>query len=182
MEKITIGSRHVCQNAGFVRRLVLVSHQEVEYLPDPALLLGHTQTQLLPMGDIGFAADAQAHAFNFEYKSCQYALTENMTADGPLYLLSLQGNLPKLAESVTQALEKDRNRRWVAFFQDHNQNYYVAGTPDYPLTLTYSQSITDQNTSRVFLQGRTPQAPYNTDALPTNLYRYFSSGFERTFL
>ncbi|WP_428657569.1 hypothetical protein [Runella sp.] len=180
METIKIGSWKGCPNAGFVRRLILIPSQDVIDLPDPALLFDHDDTQTLPIESVAFNPYAQTIIFDFEYKTCTYSLNQNQSTDGPLYAISIQGTVPLLLAGINKELEKRRGYRWIAFFQDHNHNVYIAGTPDYPLTLSYVQSITDKTSSTVFLSGRTPQPPYNTNALPSPL-RYFSSAFERTF-
>lgn len=180
METTKIGSWKGCPNAGFVRRLVLVPAIDIDYLPDPALLLAHDDAQTLPVGDVAFKLDAQPLTFDFEYKTCTYSLNQNNTTDGRLYAISIQGAIPLVLAAISRELEKRRGLRWVAFFQDHNKNYYIAGTPDYPLNLDYSQSITDSTSNRVAISGRTPQPPYNTDALPS-LIRYFSPAFDRAF-
>lgn len=180
MQTTKIGQWKGCPNAGFVRRLMLVPSIDIDYLPDPALLLAHDDVQTLPIADVAFKTDAQNITFDFEYKTCQYSLTQNSGADGHVYTINLQGAVPLLLAAVSRELEKRRGLRWVAFFQDHNRNFYVAGTPDCPLTLTYSQSIADTTSNRLSIYGRSPQAPYNTDALPS-LVRYFSAAFERAF-
>ena len=180
MENLKIGDWKGSNNAGYVRRLVLVPDTDIEYLPDPSLLLGYTDAQLINMADVPINADAQTITFDFPAKTCQYNLSQNQSNDGPLYLISIQGLLPKLLAAIARNLGKGRNLRWIAFFQDHNSNFYIAGTPDYPLTLTYSQSINDQNNTAIFVAGRTPNAPLNTTALPI-LTRTFSTGFSRAF-
>lgn len=180
METIKIGSWKGCPNAGFVRRLVLMPSRDVTYLPDPALLFAHSDTQTLPIESVAFNLTGQGIIFDFEYKTCTYSQTQNQSTDGPLYSVSIQGVVPLLLAGINLELEKRRGYRWVAFFQDHNRNFYIAGTPDYPLTLSYSQSIRDNTSNNVFLSGRTPQPPYNTDALPS-LIRYFTPAFDRAF-
>lgn len=166
MQTTKIGSWKGTANAGFVRRLILVPSTAIEDFPDPSFLLGGGDAQTIQIEDISINAAAQALSFNFPPKSCQYTLTQNQSSDGPLYNISIQGLLPKLGANVTKQLEVRRGIRWVAFFQDHNQNFYVSGSPDYPLTLTYAQSINDQNNSSIFVGGRTPKATLNTTALP----------------
>lgn len=180
MENIKIGSWKGCPNAGFVRRLILMPSQDVTYLPDPALLFDHNDAQTIPIESVAFNLDTQTMIFDFEYKTCTYSMNQSQTADGPLYAISIQGVVPLVLAGINKELEKRRGYRWIAFFQDHNQNFYIAGTPDYPLTLSYAQSIRDNTSSNIFLAGRTPQPPYNTTSLPSPL-RYFSSAFDRAF-
>lgn len=180
METTKIGNWKGCPNAGYIRRLVLVPNRDIQYLPDPALLLAYTDPQLIVIGDVPIATDAQPLTFDFGPKSCQYTLTQNLSSDGHLYLIGIQGTIPKLLAAVGRELEKRRGLRWVAFFQDMNGNFYIAGTPDYPLTLTYGQSISSGNNTTVFIGGRTPSPPLNTTALPT-LTRLFTPAFSRAF-
>lgn len=167
MQTTKIGSWKGTANAGFVRRLILVPSTAIEDFPDPLLLLGNTDAQTIQIEDISINTNAQALSFNFPPKSCQYTLAQNQSSDGPLYNISIQGLVPKLGVAVTKKLEEHRNVKWVAFFQDHNQNFYIGGSPDYPLVLTYGQSINDQNNSSIFVGGRTPKATLNTNALPS---------------
>lgn len=171
---ITIANRKVCANAPFIRKLVLVADTDILYLP-----LSPDGAEV-PMSDIAFSDDAQPIRFDFERKTCSYSAVENLTNDGPLYLINITAKLPKVLFAVSQQLQTRHNVRYVAFFQDHNGQFYIAGTPDYPLTLTYSQSITDQNNTSLFLTGRLTHLPYNTTALPT-LTRHFANTFSSSF-
>lgn len=180
METTKIGDWKGSPNAGFVRKLMLIPSSDILLLPDPSLLLGYTDSQVLPISYVPIATDAQAITFEFPAKSCSYNMNQNPSNDGPLYLISITGVLPKLLASVARELEKRKGLKWIAFIEDMNQNFYIAGTTDYPLSLSYSQAINDQNNTTLFVGGRTPNAPLNTTALPT-LTRIFSPQFSRAF-
>lgn len=180
MQNTKIGNWKGTSNQGYIRRLVLVPSDDISYLPYPSTILGYDDSQTIPIASVPIDPDTQTLSFEFRPKSCLYNLIQNPVNDGHIYNVSIQGALPKLLAQVTKELESRKYIKWVAFFQDHNQNYYIAGTPDYPLVLSYGQSINDQTDTAIFLNGKLPFAPLNTTSLPTQT-RTFLGTFSRAF-
>lgn len=180
MQNTKIGNWKGASNQGYIRRMILVPHDDIPYLPYPSTLLGYDDTQTIPIASVPIDPNTQTLSFEFRPQSCLYNLTQNPVNDGHVYNVSIQGALPKLLAEVIKKLEERKHLKWIAFLQDHNQNYYIVGTPDYPLILSYSQSINAQNDTAIFLNGKLPFAPLNTSSLPI-LTRTFLGTFSRAF-
>lgn len=180
MQNTRIGNWKGTPNQGYIRRMILVPSDDVPYLPHPSTLLGYDDPQTIPIASVPIDPNSQTLSFEFRPQSCLYNLTQNPVNDGHVYNVSIQGALPKLLAEVIKKLEERKHLKWIAFLQDHNQNYYIVGTPDYPLILSYSQSINAQNDTAIFLNGKLPFAPLNTSSLPI-LTRTFLGTFSRAF-
>jgi hypothetical protein len=140
-------------NAGYVKELILVRKDDVEFLENPILYPNLEEGYVYIPGSLRVKTDDVFFKIAFAWRKCQFTEESEPTANGFLYNNVVLWEWPKNRPAIQQFLLDYQHDEFIAFFRDGNDSYHIAGNQDVGLELQYIRSITDTNKINVQLQG-----------------------------
>ncbi|MVM35284.1 hypothetical protein GO755_35005 [Spirosoma sp. HMF4905] len=143
-------------NAGQVARLKLLPIERVLAIlsPDELPVVGSPKT----ISKNGLNVEAGSILTELVFPAGGCTMQETSQADpagaGTSWELTLEAALPRNQPALTDWLETNQARRWLAIWLDRNGQAYLAGEPGNGLRLELSRTIGALNYVQVTIKGR----------------------------
>lgn len=153
MEIIEIGQLDG-PNGGYVKELILVKKENVEFLENPILYPNLEEGYVYIAGSLRVKLEDVFFKIAFAWRRCEFSEDSEPTPNGFLYNNVIVWEWPKNRPVIQKFLLDHHYDEFIAFFKDGNDYYYIAGNQDVGLEMLYSRSIAEQNKITVNLQGQ----------------------------
>ncbi|MVM39453.1 hypothetical protein GO730_20815 [Spirosoma sp. HMF3257] len=133
-------------NAGGIRQLRLIPAQFVALLkPErfPLPTLAGYPDNMVSSQHLTFAPGASLMDVDVRPEYCSFTDIMDTDANGELFRPTIQLIIPKIRPDVVAWVQTYRAIRWLAFLEDRNGYFRMAGTPEQPLSVaaTFGQPM-----------------------------------------